>query len=148
VIRKLHNKNGFFKYYTPNAAILTLENGSRKWSSPLLFNDPFDNQFDLDFLDPNEELAAQSLEKLFAAMTASEPITPNQFGSLTAIAEFIRQIHENNPEIGYTEDDVVCLKGTMLDVMKDIKKISPEVSNQVRHDLSDASVFLCIRTKR
>jgi len=143
VIRKLHNKDGFFKYYTPDAAILTLENGSRKWSSPMLSNDPFDNQFDLDFLDPNEELAAQSLEKLVTALTASEPISSNQFGSLTAIAEFIHQIHEDNPEIGYTEDDVACLKNIMLEITKDIKRIAPEVSNEIRSLLSDTRI-LCV----
>src|SRR2546430_8409125 len=47
----------FFKYYTAEAAKLTLEHCSRKWSTPLCFNDPFDNQFDLHFEDPSEQLA-------------------------------------------------------------------------------------------
>ena len=54
-----HNRAAFFKYYTPSSAKLTLANGSRKWSTPFLFNDPFDNQFDLDFPEPTPELVKQ-----------------------------------------------------------------------------------------
>jgi hypothetical protein len=56
LIKPWHGKYAFFKYYTADSAKLTLKNTSRKWSTPLLFNDPFDNQFDLFFEEPSEEL--------------------------------------------------------------------------------------------
>jgi hypothetical protein len=32
----------FFKYVTANTARTILENGTLRWSSPAMFNDPFD----------------------------------------------------------------------------------------------------------
>ena len=37
----------FFKYVNVDAAKIILESGKLRWSSPLMFNDPFDVQFDL-----------------------------------------------------------------------------------------------------
>lgn len=39
-----HDRQNFFKYTSPDAAIAILENSSFKWSSPKIFNDPFDHQ--------------------------------------------------------------------------------------------------------
>ncbi len=37
----------FFKYVTADIARTILENGTLRFSSPAMFNDPFDTQFDL-----------------------------------------------------------------------------------------------------
>src|SRR5256885_8219328 len=88
-----HNRDSFFKYYTPQSAKATLENTSRKWSTPFLFNDPFDNQFDLDFPEPTDDLVTRGTEQFLAVLRSPEPFKPNQFGSQTAIMEYLRQIH-------------------------------------------------------
>lgn len=36
-----------YKYVTVNTAKIVLETGKLRWSSPFMFNDPFDVQFDL-----------------------------------------------------------------------------------------------------
>jgi hypothetical protein len=46
---KTHDRDHFFKYVTARAALKILETRKALWSSPLLFNDPFDTQFDLNF---------------------------------------------------------------------------------------------------
>jgi hypothetical protein len=38
----------FYKYYDVKGAIATLCNETRRWTKPLAFNDPFDNQFDAE----------------------------------------------------------------------------------------------------
>jgi hypothetical protein len=141
MIDSRHNRDGFFKYYTPEAAISTLESGSRKWSSPLLFNDPFDNQFDLDFPDPTEQRAAQLFENLFVILNSPKPIGFDQFGSLTSMAEYIRQIRQSDLAHRYTEEDINELKDAALEVMKDAKTMAPEASNELRRIMSDTSIF-------
>lgn len=136
-----HDREGFFKYYTPEAAILTLENGSRKWSSPILFNDPFDNQFDLDFPDPTEELTNRNLEQFLAVLRSPEPVRPNQFGPQTAIIEYLRQIHQNNPDIRYTEDKIAELRAATLEGMHNVKTKAPQANYEVRRIMSNASIF-------
>jgi len=136
-----HNRDGFFKYYTPEAAILTLEGGSRKWSSPVLFNDPFDNQFSLDFTDPSDELAIQVFEGIDKVLTSREPVRPDQLGSHTEMAEFLRQLRQSDVDFRYTEDDIACMKEIILGMMNDLKKRAPETSNEIRRLLSDIIVF-------
>jgi Protein of unknown function (DUF2971) len=41
---RTHNKDFFYKYTTANTAKTILRTCSLRWSSPLLFNDPFDHQ--------------------------------------------------------------------------------------------------------
>ena len=88
-----HNRGTFFKYYTPESAKSTLRNGSRKWSTPFLFNDPFDNQFDLDFPEPTGELVTRSTEQFLATLRSPKPFKPFQFGDKTPMMEFLRRIH-------------------------------------------------------
>lgn len=54
---KTHDRDFFYKYTTFNTAKIILENLTVRYSSPLLFNDPFDMQMDLrspfdEFEDP------------------------------------------------------------------------------------------------
>lgn len=120
---------------------MTLESGSRKWSSPLLFNDPFDNQFDLDFPDPTEESANQNLEQFLAVLTSPEPVRPNQFGPETATVEYLRQIRQANPDFRYTEDEIAYLKGGVLEGMENLKNMASEANGEIRRIMSDTSIF-------
>ena len=74
-----HNKEGFFKYYTAEAAMLTLEKATRRWSTPILFNDPFDNQFDLHFEEPSEYLARLDVDQFLEVLVSPEPLEPSHF---------------------------------------------------------------------
>lgn len=38
----MHDRSNFFKYMSANTAEIVLRNSTLRWSSPLLFNDPFD----------------------------------------------------------------------------------------------------------
>ncbi len=37
-----NDRKSFFKYMSPGTAKTVLENSTLRWSSPILFNDPFD----------------------------------------------------------------------------------------------------------
>lgn len=146
MITPWHDRDAFYKYYTAASAKLTLENGSRKWSSPLLFNDPFDNQFDLDFPEPTDEMIAQNTDKFLDLLTSSEPIKPNQFGDQTSIMEFLRQIHQSNPGLKYTEDEIAYLKGGALEGMQNVRKIAPEANAEIHRIMADTTIFCLSET--
>lgn len=54
----------FYKYMSPEAALASLDNGTMKWSSPRLFNDPFDFPTSIDFGFQGDDLANAFLDEL------------------------------------------------------------------------------------
>jgi hypothetical protein len=138
-----HNREAFFKYYTPESAKLTLENGTRRWSTPCLFNDPFDNQFDLDFPEPTGELVTQGTDQFLTALRSPEPFKPYQFGAKTPMMEFLRQVHQNHPDIQYSAENFAYLEGGTLQGMQNLKKIASQSSAEIRRIMSDTTIF-CI----
>jgi hypothetical protein len=146
MINPRHDKDGFFKYYTAASAKLTLKNTSRKWSTPFLFNDPFDNQFDLYLEEPSDELVEKGLNQFHEIVTSSEPLKDNQFGPLTPKMEFIRQVRLQNPDLKYTEDQIAYLRGGVIEGMQRAIKISPETNAEIRGIMADTTVFCLSET--
>jgi hypothetical protein len=48
-LSRRHDRNSFFKYLSADVAQLVLTNRTLRWSSPVLFNDPFDVPRELSF---------------------------------------------------------------------------------------------------
>jgi hypothetical protein len=71
----------FFKYHTAETAKIVLFNHSRRWSSPTLFNDPFDNDFSLHLTSDHTALAQRHvtqsvlLKVYLAAIKVKDPDT-------------------------------------------------------------------------
>ena len=124
----LHDKDGFFKYYTAESAKLTLAHTSRKWSTPRLFNDPFDNQFNLYYEEPSEELAEQQLRQFHEILTSPEPLKPNQFGPMTPKAELIRQVRLQHPDLKYTDDEMAYLREGVIEGMRRVIQYVPTMN--------------------
>jgi hypothetical protein len=148
MITSRHNRAAFFKYYTASSAKLTLANGSRKWSTPFLFNDPFDNQFDLDFPEPTPELVKQQTEQFHALLRSSEPFRPDYFESkeICVAMEYLRQIHQANPDFQYSEDDLAYVEGGTLQGMQNVRKTTPDASAEIRRIMADTTIFCVSET--
>jgi hypothetical protein len=145
MIMPLHNKDGFFKYYTAASAKLTLQHTSRKWSTPLLFNDPFDNQFELHLQDISDELVDQNLQQWHALITSPDPLRPNQLGRLTPIVEYIRQIRQQH-DLQYTEEELAYVRGGVVERMERATNVSAEINAQIRSVMADTSIFCVSET--
>ena len=141
-----HDRKSFFKYYTAESAILTLENTTRKWSTPLEFNDPFDNQFDLNLEEPNEELAQKLVQNFHENILSPKPLASDQFGPVTPLVELIRQVHIANPDFQYSESDMAELNEAMMEGMKNVIARAPEHNNEVRRLMADTSIFCLSKT--
>ena len=66
----------FFKYYTADSLKLTLSKNTRKWSSPVLFNDPFDNRWDLQWAGSTIDLE-KSVKKFIIRQVEKETLELN-----------------------------------------------------------------------
>lgn len=60
-----HDRQSFFKYMSANTAKIVLNNQTLRWSSPLLFNDPFDVPREMSFgITPEEIVQALSRQTI------------------------------------------------------------------------------------
>jgi hypothetical protein len=146
MISPLHDKGGFFKYYTAESAKLTLKSATRKWSTPLLFNDPFDNQFDLYFEEPSKDLAEKTLEKFHRTLNSPEPFKANQFGAKTPAMELLRQVHVKNPDLKYTEEETAYLLEGVMEGMQRTIDTLPQANDEIRRIMADTTVFCLSET--
>lgn len=67
----------FYKYMTGGTARIVLERHTLRWSTPALFNDPYDTQFDLHVEGDRDEVRQRSLEKLWNAWYGDGPYKPH-----------------------------------------------------------------------
>ena len=146
MVGRRHDKSAFFKYYTANSAKLTLRNGSRKWSTPPMFNDPFDNQFDLYLEEISEDVIDQNVDQLISILKSSEPFKPGQFGSRTPIMEWFRQVHQLHPTFEYSEEEKAELREGAIEGMGRAAAINPEINAEIRTIMADTTIFCVSET--
>ena len=76
---RLHDRQSFFKYMSADTARMVLTNRSLRWSSPTLFNDPFDVPRELSFgITPDEVVQASA--RRMAQLIEDPPEDTSQFG--------------------------------------------------------------------
>lgn len=86
---KTHDRDFFYKYATFNNAKNILSNLQVYCSSPLLFNDPFDTQFDINFgFDLNQLISPLSEEFTEMVFAKEEP----QFVKTTPVSVTIKHL--------------------------------------------------------
>lgn len=69
---RTHDRTSFFKYMTAEVAAIVLKNRTLRWSSPALFNDPFDVPREL-ILDLDYQDILQASARCFAQLIADPP---------------------------------------------------------------------------
>jgi hypothetical protein len=114
-------------------------NGQRHFCS----NDPFDNQFDLDFPEPTPELIKQQTEQFHALLRSPEPFRPDYFESkeVYEVMEELRQVLQANPDFQYTDDDIAYVEGGTLQGMQNVRKSASEASTEIRRIMADTTIF-------
>ena len=81
-----HDRKHFYKYMTVDTAKIVLQNGELRWSSPALFNDPFDVQFDLHTEYDRDKVAARAMQIILDGYAGRVPIVAgNALGDLLTI---------------------------------------------------------------
>ena len=81
-----HDRKHFYKYMTAETAKMVLQNGTLRWSSPSLFNDPFDVQFDLHIEYDHDRVAERAMQIVLDGYAGRAPIVAgNLHGVLLSI---------------------------------------------------------------
>jgi hypothetical protein len=126
-----------YKYATANTAKAILETGTLRWSSPFMFNDPFDVQFDLhvEFDDATiVTLIADELWELYCGRKTLEP--SNAFGRV------LRLFLTNEP--GLTKDELFGRQGLSQAIRESItrtKELLPDLQETQRSVLAGAKIL-------
>jgi hypothetical protein len=135
-----HSRESFFKYYTAKAAKAVLGDIKLKWSSPILFNDPFDNQIEL-LINPDQDLMAkQSLNNFMSLIKSDLPLdgfTPLMQQGIMVIRQAIKA--------GYVIEDSQLIEASLEGARKASEKM-PELNRDIKKLLSDVSIFCLTET--
>jgi len=101
---KTHNRDYFVKYMTSDTAKKVIDSLQVRWSSPLLFNDPFDTQFSLrfDFKDIEFEkaLKAEIIKIVYGIEEPQGDYTHLYF----SVLKILRSIRDRIPKVEYESE--------------------------------------------
>lgn len=97
---KTHDKDFFYKYVTAETAKAILKSGCVRWSSPRLFNDPFDIQFDLHVSFSEDEWREVALSRLTQCLHAPRPTLLKVSSLKTGLFNLLLdQLQKTHPDI-------------------------------------------------
>ena len=141
-----NDPESFFKYYSPETGKAVLASGKLKWSSPKLFNDPFDGQIDL-LLDPDEEALANEIYNAFMHdMMSPVPIESYISLQMNALINFLRETRQRSG----IEFDVKHIRSLRLAAIEGARRAIasfPTVNHQVKQLNLDMCMF-CVSEVR
>jgi len=127
----------FFKYVTADTAKIVLESGARRWSSPFLFNDPFDVQFDLHIEYDEETILGLITEEVWEIYSGRKKIVPaNEFGRLLQL--FSKRVPGLSREQIFKEQK---LHEAIQESIQRTKELLPELQAHQRLVLKDTKLF-------
>lgn len=132
-----NSKTHFFKYTTCSTAKAVLSSSKLRWSTPTLFNDPFDIQFDLHIDVDRESVKSQVLDLQWNAFYSDEPPpVGNKFGEVISLVrqKFPKLSREEfNREFGEAFDESFEV----------LNRILPQTQKKIRDEMAVSKV-LCL----
>ncbi|MCJ7546979.1 MAG: DUF2971 domain-containing protein [Deltaproteobacteria bacterium] len=137
---KNQGKTHFCKYVTADTTKIILTDLKGKWSSPYLFNDPFDMQtemrHDFDFDDLEKPLLQEMARLIYHDKTV--PVQEDSLGG--AIIQLMRMMSQKIPEKIYIEE----LKGSMASSRSAYQKNMEEMNEWFQNYAKIARVFCVV----
>jgi hypothetical protein len=122
---------------TAETAKTVLQNGTLRWSSPTLFNDPFDVQFDLHIEYDRGRVAERIIQEIVDGYAGRAPIiVGNQLGALLAF------MHEKAPGISEAELRQTLMPG-IYEGMEKAEAQLPKTHQEMRAISADLKL-LCL----
>src|ERR1700754_3746090 len=131
---RTHDRNHFYKFATLGGARAMITERTLKWSSPLLFNDPFDTQTRL-VADLDPEAFAARFAELYSSILMDDPI-PDYIGvhaPLHAVALYMRENFSPAQKAEAIETVRLGALRTAAEADDQLAKFSDEISKQLHH---------------
>jgi hypothetical protein len=133
----------FFKYVTANVARTILENSTLRWSSPAMFNDPFDTQFDLH-LEFDEativDLVVDELWKIYSQQKILEPA--NKIGQ--AFQSLLASVRGGLSREEFSRRHESQLRGAIIGMIANAKTLIPGILHPTQRSLLRDAKLLCL----
>lgn len=139
---KLHDKEFFYKYVTSDTAIKILSNLQVRWSSPLLFNDPFDTQLKLRFGFDFDNLVDPLVEEIQELTFSEYEPKLNQDAEIYKIIKLLRALGKKLPPNIFKE----LYKSTISEGVTKLKNLFPYYQKAWEDYLSSTKLF-CVAEK-
>lgn len=127
----------FYKYVTPETGQKIIENGTLRWSTPFLLNDPFDMQFAFQFRIDHAAARAMALEKNWEHHYGKLHDRP-----LNKLGQLIRQTRDQFPKMTREEFDETV--GSVIDELMELtKRQLVEFNKQIVEDGFSNDKIIC-----
>ena len=123
-----HDRKHFFKYTSAKTAKLILQNKTLKYSSPLLFNDPFDVQTEIFFdfkIDTLPELILQKIEEI---VLERKTVNLNEDDEW---AKAILLLKDKVKQYGYSKELVRNLFSPFLNILAKLTEVTRKEYNNI-----------------
>lgn len=133
----------FFKYTTAETASIIIGSRSLRWSSPLLFNDPFDHQGGFDFPFTGEALAQALTQASLSAIFGEEPFEPP---FATPYGEMLKATRANRDK-GPREVLVALLEESAREIAERFPVLCEKLNTEITAKLTRSRVF-CVTERR
>jgi hypothetical protein len=136
----------FYKYASPEATLATLTSGTLRYSTPLLFNDPFDVQaglhFDFDLQDLHEDVVDRIGE--LAAASEHPPVDPKEIWG-----QVVLRARGYFPSHGFNRDRWLGLTKTTFDqLLQTIRETQEGYRRHWREVLLPGMRVFCVSEER
>lgn len=140
-----HGKSHFFKYLSSDTARIVLANNTLRYSSPRLFNDPFDVQFDLQISFERADLVEASRNRYHQFLSTGKGLGNNQVGNTAKLfAWAIRPLRKGIEEGKLTIDQVMRdMDSAFSDSADKFFAAHTKVMSEIRASMADVAV-LCV----
>lgn len=122
-----HQRTHFYKYTSARTALLILRNRTFRYSSPVLFNDPFDIQTEIKFDFPIHNFPKLVMEEIEEIVLSKKHV---ELDEGNAWSKAIALLKEKVEEHGYYEDDVKSITLPMLEIMKHLLEDTRQKYNE------------------
>lgn len=132
----------FHKYLDPDAACAMLKNRTFKWSSPKLFNDPFDFPTELDFDFDGDQLAEKLMDELVKLAYGPDEPKGNPEKPLFALSLRNRALNRKPPERVFRD----YFQNENKELIDNFKNMLDEQREFIKHWRNDFAV-LCLSEK-
>src|SRR2546427_1031319 len=123
---KTHDREFFCKYVTSRTACRILSNFEVRWSSPLLFNDPFDTQFDFNFGFEPDEIREPFLEEIKAMVFSQEELKCEDTVPLCLMITLLRQVRHKLTPTDFADEMGPAIEKGVSGMIASLKKYSDE----------------------
>ena len=138
LVEKTHQMNAFYKYMTADVAEIVLQNRTLRWSSPKLFNDPFDVPRELAVGVEKNEIRKELASLILSFFRSSDKAPAGLSQKLQLLISAIQSTRKDGL-IDLIEDDLT----KMLEA-ESFSSSSLEVFNEYWKKILDDMRILCL----